>query len=278
MAAILWLGNVSFKAEGDDKCKVEDAEVLNWAAMLLGVKPSILDQALITRETSIRGETFINDVSVEQAVTRRDSLAKMLYQKNFEYIVERLNQNIDASQKRQHSCMLLDIFGFEVFENNFFEQFCINFANERLQYEFNEHIFKQEQEMYKSEGIILKDFSYQDNGYFYAYINWSAFYYRNSYWLVCVCVSLAISPCIDLIEKKPQGILWLLDEQARFPKSSDATFYDKIITVHSKKKDVFVQPRMSKNMMIIKHYAGDGILLISSHRLTIRCFICFFAS
>ena len=112
MAAILWLGNIQFEADGDSKCKVVNGEVLKWAALLLEVSPAVLDKALVTRETSIRGETFINPVTLDQAVTRRDSLAKMLYQKNFEMIVERLNQNIDAADKRKHSCLLLDIFGF----------------------------------------------------------------------------------------------------------------------------------------------------------------------
>ena len=129
-----------------------------------------------------------------------------------------------------------------MFENNYFEQFCINFANERLQFEFNEHIFRLEQQVYKSEGIDLANFQYSDN-----------------------------KPCINLVEKKPQGILWLLDEQARFPKSTDESFYEKICSVHQKNKDVFVQPRFSKNMIVIKHYAGDGTLSV----LLSLCFIRF---
>ena len=142
-------------------------------------------------------------------------------------IVVRLNENIDAMDKAKHHCMLLDIFGFEVFENNYFEQFCINFANERLQFEFNEHIFRLEQQVYKSENIDISSFKYKDN-----------------------------KPCIHLIEKKPQGILWLLDEQAKFPQSTDKSFYEKICAVHKKRKNVFEQPRFSTNMIIIKVYTN----------------------
>lgn len=273
MSAILWLSNVEFEGEDENSTRVIDTSVLNWAALLLDVSPANLKKALISRENKIRNEQFIVPVSAEKARVRRDTLAKKIYQRNFEWIVRRLNENIDANivnvvqvvdedskeekensnnnnsrnNSRQpqrkgnnaeivedceavaHHLLLLDIFGFEVFEENYFEQFCINFANERLQFEFNEHIFRLEQQVYKSENIDITAFTYSDN-----------------------------KPCIHLIEKKPQGILWLLDEQSRFPQSTDKSFYEKICAVHKKRsKKTFVQPRFSKYEIIIKHYAGD---------------------
>eukprot|EP01083_Nonionella_stella_P115236 341428_1 len=234
MSSILWIGNIQFEEYGDNKCRVVNIDVLKWAALLLEVNPAVLTKALITRENIIRSETFIIPLSVDKAITRRDTLAKMLYQKNFVQIVDRLNENIDINRKKdttltaKHHCLLLDIFGFEVFESNHFEQFCINFANERLQFEFNEHIFRLEQQVYKSENIDISAFRYNDN-----------------------------KPTIHLIEKKPQGILWLLDEQAKFPQSTDKSFYEKICAVHKKRKNVFKQPRFSTNLIVICHYAGD---------------------
>ena len=79
MAGILWLGNIQFEAYGDNKCRVVDTSVLKWAALLLEVNPSVLTKALVTRENQIRGETYIVPLSVDKALTRRDSLTKMVY-------------------------------------------------------------------------------------------------------------------------------------------------------------------------------------------------------
>ena len=103
---------------------------------------------------------------------------------------------------------ILDIYGFEIFERNGFEQFCINYANEKLQQHFNMHTFKHEEKVYELEQIVYQHVQYIDN-----------------------------QRVLDLIELKPQGILHMIDEELRMPKGTDKSFIDKIITLHLNKKE-----------------------------------------
>ncbi|KAF2985697.1 hypothetical protein EK904_003131, partial [Melospiza melodia maxima] len=127
---------------------------------------------------------------------------------------------------RTLSIGVLDIFGFEDYENNSFEQFCINFANERLQHYFNQHIFKLEQEEYRAEGISWHNIDYIDN-----------------------------SSCINLISKKPTGLLHLLDEESNFPQATNQTLLDKFKRQHEGSSYIEF-PAVMEPAFIIKHYAG----------------------
>ena len=150
-----------------------------------------------------------------EASSARDALAKALYSRLFDYIVHRINQSIPF-QSSAHYVGVLDIAGFEYFTVNSFEQFCINYCNEKLQQFFNERILKEEQLLYEKEGLGVRKIMYVDN-----------------------------QDCIDLIEGKGIGIFHLLDEESKLPKSSHNHFTS---TVHSSNAGHFrlALPRKSK--------------------------------
>uniref|UniRef100_A0A673AH63 Myosin IXAb n=1 Tax=Sphaeramia orbicularis TaxID=375764 RepID=A0A673AH63_9TELE len=166
-----------------------------------------------------------------QAGTVRDSMAKSLYSALFDWIVFRTNHALLNNKDLEDNSKILsigvlDIFGFEDYENNSFEQFCINFANERLQHYFNQHIFKLEQEEYRSEGITWHNIEYIDN-----------------------------SGCINLISKKPTALLHLLDEECNFPQASNQTLLDKFKRQHDGNSYIEF-PAVMEPAFIIRHYAG----------------------
>ncbi|XP_041478739.1 unconventional myosin-X-like isoform X4 [Lytechinus variegatus] len=148
-----------------------------------------------------------------------------LYAQCFRWIIQKINNRIKGFGT-YCSIGVLDIFGFENFEVNRFEQFNINYANEKLQEYFNKHIFSLEQHEYAAEGLEWVDIAYQDNG-----------------------------ECLDLVEKK-LGILSLIDEESRFPKGTDETMLGKLHDTHN--KNVFyVKPRVTDKRFGIRHYAGE---------------------
>ncbi|MED6277758.1 Unconventional myosin-VI [Characodon lateralis] len=174
-------------------------------------------------------------LKVEQANNARDALAKATYSRLFDHVVTRVNQCFPFDSSANF-IGVLDIAGFEYFEHNSFEQFCINYCNEKLQQFFNERILKEEQELYHKEGLGVNEVHYVDN-----------------------------QDCIDLVEAKVLGILDILDEENRLPQPSDQHFTD---TVHRKHKNHFrlTIPRKSKLTVhrnvrddegfIIRHFAG----------------------
>lgn len=155
---------------------------------LLKVNSDELRKWMKTRQIESVNELVLIPNSLEAAVAARDALAKHMYAKLFQYIVGVLNKGLNNDRK--HNCFIgvLDIYGFETFDVNSFEQFCINYANEKLQQQFNQHVFKLEQEEYLKEGIAWTMIDFYDN-----------------------------QPCIDLIESK-LGVLDLLDEECRVSK------------------------------------------------------------
>uniref|UniRef100_A0A673D124 Myosin IXAa n=1 Tax=Sphaeramia orbicularis TaxID=375764 RepID=A0A673D124_9TELE len=170
LSAILHLGNIRYKRKTyrDDSIDICNPEVLPVVSELLEVKEEMLFEALTTRKTVTVGEKLIVPYKLAEAGTVRDSMAKSLYSALFDWIVFRINHallNIRDLEETTKilSIGVLDIFGFEDYENNSFEQFCINFANERLQHYFNQHIFKLEQEEYRVEGISWRNIDYIDN-------------------------------------------------------------------------------------------------------------------
>ncbi|XP_036099053.1 unconventional myosin-IXa isoform X13 [Molossus molossus] len=191
----------------------------------------MLFEALVTRKTVTVGEKLILPYRLAEAVTVRNSMAKSLYSALFDWIVFRINHALLSSKDLEQntktlSIGVLDIFGFEDYENNSFEQFCINFANERLQHYFNQHIFKLEQEEYRAEGISWHNIDYIDN----------------------TC-------CINLISKKPTGLLHLLDEESNFPQATNQTLLDKF--KHQHEENSYIEfPAVMEPAFTIKHYAG----------------------
>ncbi|KAJ7993176.1 hypothetical protein DPEC_G00269720 [Dallia pectoralis] len=234
LSAILYLGNVTYRKKStgrDEGLDVGPPEVLVTLSGLLKVKEELLVEALTKRKTVTVNDKLILPYSHSEAITARDSMAKSLYSALFDWIVLRINHALLNKKDMEESvpCLsigVLDIFGFEDFETNSFEQFCINYANEQLQYYFNQHIFKLEQEEYQAEGITWHNIDYTDN-----------------------------VGCIHLISKKPTGLLYLLDEESNFPHATDKTLLAKFKQQHQDNK-YFVSTPVMEPAFVIQHFAG----------------------
>jgi myosin heavy subunit len=165
LAAILHLGNLRIAAkEGDlDASVITNKDQLGLVSSIVGLTPEALETAICFRSVTIRKEVQMIKLKLEQATDSRDSLAKALYGNMFDWIVKRVNDFLSSSAQKAPSIGVLDIFGFEVFDRNSFEQYCINFANEQLQAHFNDYIFKMEQEEYKAEEIDADQIVFIDN-------------------------------------------------------------------------------------------------------------------
>ncbi|KAL1007682.1 hypothetical protein UPYG_G00090150 [Umbra pygmaea] len=233
LSAILHLGNIRYKKKTsrDDSIDICNPEGLPIVSELLEVKEEMLFEALTTRKTVTVGERLIVPYKLAEAGTVRDSMAKSLYSALFDWIVFRINHALLNNRDLEENAKILsigvlDIFGFEDYENNSFEQFCINFANERLQHYFNQHIFKLEQEEYRAEGISWHNIDYIDN-----------------------------TGCINLISKKPTALLHLLDEESNFPQATNQTLLDKFKRQHEGNSYIEF-PAVMEPAFIIHHYAG----------------------
>ncbi|XP_061540855.1 si:zfos-588f8.1 isoform X3 [Phycodurus eques] len=234
LSAILYLGNVTYKRKStgrDEGLEVGPPEVLATLSDLLKVKEELLVEALTKRKTVTVNDKLILSYSHSEAITARDSMAKSLYSALFDWIVLRINHALLNKRDMEESVPrlsigVLDIFGFEDFETNSFEQFCINYANEQLQYYFNHHIFNLEQEEYQAEGITWHNIDYIDN-----------------------------VGCIHLISKKPTGLLYLLDEESNFPHATDETLLAKFKQQHQGNK-YFLSTPVMEPAFVIQHFAG----------------------
>ncbi|XP_037342732.2 myosin VIb [Pungitius pungitius] len=244
VAGVLHLGNVDFEDTGSSSggcvLKNQSGQTLEYCADLLALDQSDLRVSLTTRimlttAGGAKGTVIKVPLKVEQANNARDALAKAVYSRLFDHVVKRVNQCFPF-ETSSNFIGVLDIAGFEYFEHNSFEQFCINYCNEKLQQFFNERILKEEQELYQREGLGVNEVHYVDN-----------------------------QDCIDLVEAKLVGVLDILDEENRLPQPSDQHF---ALAVHSKHKDHFrlTVPRKSKLTIhrnlrddegfIIRHFAG----------------------
>ncbi|XP_049632768.1 unconventional myosin-VI isoform X2 [Suncus etruscus] len=244
VAGVLHLGNIDFEEAGSTSggcnLKNKSSQSLEYCAELLGLdqddlRVSLTTRVMLTTAGGTKGTVIKVPLKVEQANNARDALAKTVYSHLFDHVVNRVNQCFPF-EASSYFIGVLDIAGFEYFEHNSFEQFCINYCNEKLQQFFNERILKEEQELYQKEGLGVNEVHYVDN-----------------------------QDCIDLIEAKLVGVLDILDEENRLPQPSDQHFTS---VVHQKHKDHFrlTIPRKSKLAIhrnirddegfIIRHFAG----------------------
>ncbi|XP_053760683.1 unconventional myosin-VI isoform X3 [Panthera pardus] len=244
VAGVLHLGNIDFEEAGSTSggCNLKNKsnQALEYCAELLGLdqddlRVSLTTRVMLTTAGGTKGTVIKVPLKVEQANNARDALAKTVYSHLFDHVVNRVNQCFPF-ETSSYFIGVLDIAGFEYFEHNSFEQFCINYCNEKLQQFFNERILKEEQELYQKEGLGVNEVHYVDN-----------------------------QDCIDLIESKLVGILDILDEENRLPQPSDQHFTS---AVHQKHKEHFrlTIPRKSKLAVhrnirddegfIIRHFAG----------------------
>ncbi|CAH1254857.1 MYO9B [Branchiostoma lanceolatum] len=234
LSAVLHLGNIVFNRifrDGEDAVQVKNPEELRIVSKLLKVKEETLLEALTSRTTIARRERIIISHRQAEAVATRDALAKSLYSGLFDWIVLQLNHALLHKEAKGHHqgnwIGVLDIFGFEDFgQQNSFEQFCINFANEHLQYYFNQHVFKLEQEEYQKEGIQWKNIDFIDN-----------------------------TGCLSLVAKRPTGLLHLLDEESRLPNATSETLLTKFHQQHED-NGYYERPQVNEPSFVIVHYAG----------------------
>ncbi|XP_069471784.1 unconventional myosin-Ib isoform X3 [Ambystoma mexicanum] len=243
VAALLKLGNIEFKHEsrvnGQDESKIKDKNELKEICELTGIDQSVLERAFSFRTVEAKQEKVSTTLNVAQAYYARDALAKNMYSRLFSWLVNRINESIKAQIKVRKKVMgVLDIYGFEIFEDNSFEQFIINYCNEKLQQIFIELTLKEEQEEYIREGIQWTHIEYFNNA------------------IIC-----------DLIENNQNGILAMLDEECLRPGTvTDDTFLEKLNQICATHKHF--ESRMSKcsrflndtslphSCFRIQHYAG----------------------
>ncbi|XP_076088130.1 myosin-IIIb-like isoform X1 [Mytilus galloprovincialis] len=235
IASILHTGNVDFdekaSTHGGEACVITNMYLIEYVSKLLGINKNDLVEAFTTSAVVARGEVIIRDNSVPEAFDARDAMAKALYGRLFSWIVNRINSllkpvsSLDTDSENNFIIGLLDIFGFENFPKNSFEQLCINIANEQIQYYFNQHIFAWEMAEYKSEGLEGIQVSFIDN-----------------------------HPLLDMFLMKPMGLLALLDEESHFPKATDASLVEKFHkNIQSKH---YSRPKGSNITFYVDHYAG----------------------
>eukprot|EP01043_Picozoa_sp_COSAG02_P010080 COSAG02_NODE_349_length_24073_cov_102.816092_6_plen_1343_part_00 len=243
-AGILHLGNIDFIPNGQDNAELSDPEVANTAAEMFEVEPSVLRAKMVTKLVKVRSEQYEQPMNPQVATYSRDALSKAIYSRMFDFLVSKVNDGLRADAGSVKNFIgVLDIYGFEFFDVNSFEQLCINFANEKLQQHFNKQIFKQEQEIYLKEAIKVAEIKYRDN-----------------------------QDCIDLLELPRVGVINILDEECKMPKATDKSFAQKLHSQHARHPR-FAAPKMHKKRgsglgeaaqnftpdeaFIIKHFAGD---------------------
>lgn len=231
LAGLLHLGNVKIGAMRNDSSLDPSEPSLVKACEILGIDAPEFAKWIVKKQLVTRGEKIVSNLTQAQAIVVRDSVAKYIYSSLFDWLVEIINHSLASEEvlTRVTSFIgVLDIYGFEHFAKNSFEQFCINYANEKLQQEFNQHVFKLEQEEYLREQIDWTFIDFADN-----------------------------QPCIDLIEGK-LGILSLLDEESRLPMGSDEQFVTKLHHNYAADKHKFYKkPRFGKSSFTVCHYAID---------------------
>ncbi|KAI9276250.1 P-loop containing nucleoside triphosphate hydrolase protein [Sporodiniella umbellata] len=230
LAALLHIGNIKITGRGDAMLSEDDPALLT-ATRLLGIKTADFRKWVVRKQIVTRSEKIVTNLSPSQAHVVKDSVAKYIYANLFEWLVSVTNESLSCSDTSEIANFIgvLDIYGFEHFKKNSFEQFCINYANEKLQQQFNQHVFKLEQEEYVREEINWTFIEFSDN-----------------------------QKCIELIEGK-LGILSLLDEESRLPSGSDQSFVQKLYSNfdNASYKKYFKKPRFSNNAFTIAHYALD---------------------
>ncbi|EOD09565.1 hypothetical protein EMIHUDRAFT_448407 [Emiliania huxleyi CCMP1516] len=257
LAALLHLGNIGFDSTDDaESCAVSAPDAVNATARLMQLPPAALEEALTSRTMkSLSGSVYKIPLKAQEANYSRDTLAKAIYAKLFDWLVRAVNQSLLTQADTRAFIGVLDIFGFEQFETNSFEQLCINFANEMLQSHFNTCIFRQEQEIYLREAIVWDPIDEPNNQ-------------------ACIAMLSARPP------DTPVGLFALLDEQCKLPKTTHRTFVEKLFEQHAAavRESVLAAVGRGANMLanegfVVRHYAGqvtytaDGFLAKNNNSL-----------
>ena len=242
LASILHLGNIYFHRKqlkhGFEGVEIGSEVEIKWAAHLLQLSVGGIKKALTMRMAAKNNDNVNMPLNIDQALDARDAISKALYSSLFTWLVTRINKVMAPPSRKQQQHLqqgnavkniigILDLFGFEDFAENSFEQLCINYANENLHYYINKLIFKLEQAEYAKEKIEWTPINFFDN-----------------------------HPILQILSKKPVGVFHLLDEESNFPKASDLSFLEKCHYNHAL-NELYSRPRMSSMEFGIKHYAGQ---------------------
>lgn len=249
ICAVLQLGNITFKAKGDDGSQCSNPKEMKDLAELLSIPEAEINLAFTERTMKTRTETYKVPLNKDVAKEAADSLAKEIYGKVFLWVVEQINAATDATINYKNGSMdkfgiigMLDIFGFESFQVNRFEQLCINYANEKLQQKFTEDIFRSVQQEYEAEGIELAEIWYDDN-----------------------------TDVLDLIEGR-SGLLALLNEECVRPKGTDFDYVQKALQ-QNKNSPCLITNKLDRTSFGIHHYAGkvmyDAVGFVASNQETL---------
>ena len=250
VCALLYISNVTFVTPGGDDDMGNNSSSstldvsnpsLRYALELLGVDRTTFNNAMCTCTIEARNEVLVKHLSIDRAMKAVEAFIKTTYSALFNYIVKKINSFITVQPQSENdigyrqsttaSIGVLDIFGFESFDRNSFEQLCINYCNEALQQQFNKFVFKNEQQEYEREDIDWSFISFPDN-----------------------------QDVLDLIEKRHDGILSILDEQCRLPRCTDTTFanalYQKCGNSSNYPRLHITKAMQAQYAFAIHHYAG----------------------
>eukprot|EP00456_Euglypha_rotunda_P059034 TRINITY_DN491_c0_g1_i6.p1 TRINITY_DN491_c0_g1~~TRINITY_DN491_c0_g1_i6.p1 ORF type:complete len:1622 (+),score=360.31 TRINITY_DN491_c0_g1_i6:67-4932(+) len=239
VSGVLHTGNINFEQLKGEGSEIKNKDELAVAAEMFQVKVEGLEKRLKTRSILLPGDKLIiKPLNEPDAVFNRDSLSRNLYNGLFRWVVARVNKVSGVVESSSTSWIgILDVFGFEIFEHNSFEQFCINFCNERLQQYFNEHVLKAEQDLYKKEALLWDPIDLPDN-----------------------------QDCIDLVTNKPYGILPILDSTCVQPQGTHEVFTANLFKAHKyhprlremkqQKAKESDKQFTAMNGFVIRHYAG----------------------
>jgi len=248
---VLQLGNITYKSKGgdDDKSEVSSTKEFADLCELMGIDQVTLEICFTERTMKTRNETYKVPLSPAIAKDATEAFAREIYARAFLWLVRAINDATAAELNYKSGTMtefgiigLLDIFGFESFVRNRFEQLCINYCNEKLQAKFTEDIFRSVQLEYEAEGIPLDEITYDDN-----------------------------TDVLDLIEGKT-GLLAMLNEECVRPKGTDEAFVQKALAANKNSPCFFVN-MTNRQGFGIHHYAGkvmyDGDGFVAANQDTL---------
>lgn len=250
LAGVLLLGEVMFDKSGENGSRISSGSALSQVAKMFGLPTTRIEEALCNRTVITRNDSVTVPLAPVEAAENRDALAKTIYSKLFDWMVVKINAAISTDESRiKGQIGVLDIFGFEDFVHNGFEQFCINYANEKLQQKFTTDVFKTVEDEYIREGLQWDHIKYQDN-----------------------------QGIVEVIEGK-MGIIALMNDHLRQPRDTEEALVNKIRTNHQTKKGGGVNesidfPKVKRTQFIINHYAGpvtyETVGFMEKHRDTLQ--------